>query len=260
MIAPLRRAVRGVVAIASIVAVAAGVTPACSRTPEIVASVPVAALPGHSAIALDTAPKEDLRLVPAEAYVRTYLLLFGGLVDHPAGALVPPLDVQKRARGGDGNQLFDTWDDFLGALGFPDYRNDLPRAGQTNALMVATFERIGVALCDRAVEHDLGGGPRGKKAPPPVAQRAIFAFDVPADPALTVAAFAPRFDVLHRTFLGYPLALAPTDRTTRFFALWTETRARHLAADAPKSRLSPEQVAWSAVCQGLVRHPEFHLY
>ena len=77
--------------------------------------------------------------------MRTYLHLFGGLA---------PLEFQKRARGSDGASLFDTWDDYVSALGFPDYRLDVPRQTQTNALMVATFERLGVALCDRALEHD----------------------------------------------------------------------------------------------------------
>ena len=73
-------------------------------------------------------------------------------------------------------QLFDTWDDYVSALGFPDYRLDIPRQTQTNALMVATFERLGVALCDRAVEHDLKG--RGSAAAGRTSAL-IFAFDVP---------------------------------------------------------------------------------
>ncbi len=235
----------------------AGLFAACSlfgkKTPEGVPPRPVGAIPGHDKVALDTAPKEELRLVPAEAYVRTYLQLFGGLA---------PLEVQKRARGADGAQLFDTWDDYLGALGFPDYRNDLPRSTQTNALMVATFERVGVALCDRAVEHDLSGPrPKGKAkppGPPPLAERVVFAFELPAG-ALDKAAFGPRFDVLHRTFLGYPAALAPTDRITRFHELYTSTVARHSKPDAEKSRFTPEEAGWANVCYGLVRHPEFHL-
>jgi hypothetical protein len=195
---------------------------------------------------LDTAPKEDLRMVPPEVYMRTYLQLFGALA---------PLDVQKAARGKDGAQLFDNWDAYVSALGFPDYRTDIPRQTQTNALMVATFERLGVALCDRALEHDL-------KARPilPVHERAIFAFDL-AGPATSgdVATFAPRFDVLHRTFLGYPAALAPPTRTPRFLALYRDIVASHKSV-SPKSRLTPEEAGWAAVCYGLVRHPEFHLY
>jgi hypothetical protein len=210
-----------------------------SRPPETVPSVPVAALPGHDKIAIDTAPKEDLRMVPAEAYVRTYLSLFGGLA---------PLEVQKRARGADGAQLFDAWSDYLATLGFPDDTRDLPRAKETNALMVAAFERLGAALCDRAVEHDL----RGKAA-----DRLVFAFEG-AD-AKDEAGFLPKFDVVHRTFLGYPASLAPKDRVTRFYGLFTRTIARH-ATDGKKAKLSPEEAGWAAVCEGLVRHPEFHLY
>jgi len=195
----------------------------------------------------DTAPKEDLRMVPPEVTLRTYLQLFGGLA---------PLAAQNRARGGDGNQLFDTWDDYVSALGFPDYRLDVPRQTQTNALMVATFERLGVALCDRAVEHDLRAAKGG--ALPAVSQRVIFAFDLPSG-ELDAAGFAPRFDVLHRTFLGYPASLAPSNRTARFFQLYRDIVSDHARAD-PKSRFSPGEAGWASVCYGLVRHPEFHLY
>ena len=199
----------------------------------------------RATVAQDNAPKEELRMVPAEAYMRTYLTLFGGLA---------PLEVQKRARGGDGGQLFDTWDDYFSSLGFPDYRIDMPRGTQTNALMVATFERLGVALCDRAVEHDLKAKP-----PPPVNERVIFAFDVPAG-EINQDAFDARFDVLHRTFIGYPVKLAPTDRPARFFALYQEVVKRHEAHPAPKARFTPQEAGWASVCYGLVRHPEFHLY
>ena len=81
--------------------------------------------------------------------MRTYLQLFGAL---------SPADAQKTARGNEGSALFDTWDDYVSSLGFPDYRTDIPRQTQTNTLMVATFEALGVALCDRALEHDLKCG------------------------------------------------------------------------------------------------------
>ena len=209
------------------------------KTPEVIPSVPVASLPGHAQLAIDTTPKEGLRMVPPEAYVRTYLQLFGGLA---------PLDLQKKARGADGPQLFDTWSDYLATLGFPDDKLDLPRAAQTNALMVATFERLGAALCDRAMEHD-------RKAKP--AERVIFAFE--ETEVHDAAAFSARFDVLHRTFLGYPSTLAPKDRVARFHKLFTETVARH-AGDAKKSKLTPHETGWAVVCEGLVRHPEFQLY
>jgi hypothetical protein len=120
--------------------------------------------------------------------------------------------------------------------------------------MLAAFERLGIALCDRALEHDLKAKERV-----PIERRLIFAFDLPAqDP--DEAAFAPRFDVLHRTFLSYPARLAPPDRQGKFFALYEGTVARHRAKGAAKSRFSPEEAGWAAVCYGLVRHPEFHLY
>lgn len=219
----------------------------CGAPAERIAAGPVTPLNAGASVAEDSAPKNDLRLVPPEAYMRTYLQIFGGLV---------PMDAQKRARGGDGAQIFDTWDDYVSALGLPDYRLDIPRQVQTNALMVATFERLGIALCDRAVEHDLMTI-KGA-APPPIAQRLVFAFDAPPT-VVDAQGFAPRFDVLHRTFLGYPAAMAPPDRMGRFFQLYQDTAAGHAKAD-PKSRFNPTQAAWAAVCYGLVRHPEFHLY
>ena len=92
-----------------------------------------------------------------------------------------------------------------------------------------------------------------------VDRRLIFAFDGGGE-ALSTAGFAERFDVLHRTFLGYPARLAPTDRVARFRRLFDGTRARPAAANAPKTRLSPEETGWVTVCEGLVRHPEFHFY
>jgi len=217
---------------------------ACTRA-EVVPRVSTAPLPELGHTAEDATPKQDRRLVPAEAYVRTYLQLFGGLA---------PLEVQRRARGGDGGQLFDTWDDYLSALGFPDYRLDLPRGTQTNALMIAAFERLGVALCDRALEHDLRAKP-----PPFTKDRLVFAFDPPAGD-VSPAAFSRGFDVLHRTFLGYPARLAPQGREAAFFDLYRTTAARHAEKGAPRSRFTPAESGWAAVCYGLVRHPEFHFY
>ncbi|MEZ4407017.1 MAG: hypothetical protein R3A52_11130 [Polyangiales bacterium] len=208
-----------------------------------VPATPVEAIPGHESLAQDTTPKHGPRLVPVEAYLRTYLTLFGGLA---------PLDAQTRLRGADSARVFDTWADYVSALGLPDYRVDLPRTEQTNALMVATFERVGAALCDRAAERDL-------HTPTPLAERAVFTFELPSG-ELTDAAFAERLDALHRTFLGYPLRLAPADREGRFRTLYRETVARHSVPRPPASRLSPAEAGWSAVCHGLVRHPEFHLY
>jgi hypothetical protein len=196
----------------------------------------------HAAGGGDAGPEREARLVPPEAYMRTYIELFGGLA---------PLDVQARARGPEG--LFDTWDAYLASLGLPDYKLDSPRQTQTNALMVATFERLGVALCDRAVESDLKSRP-----PVPVDKRVVFAFDVPATP-LDSAAFAGRYDVLHRLFLGYPASLAPRERTTRFYDLYASIVSEH-AKGSVHSKFSPAESGWAAVCYGLVRHPEFHLY
>lgn len=231
--------------------------PGCAGRPlERVVGTPAGKLATRETLLADAAPKAELRMIPPEVYMRTYLQLFGGLL---------PSEVQQKARGSDGGNLFDTWDDYVSALGFPDYRLDIPRQTQTNALMIASFERLGIALCDRAVEHDLAGlgkpPPKPPASPPaPVAlkDRVIFAFD-PLPGAMDEAQFAPRFDVLHRTFLGYPAALAPPERAPRYLALYRGIAATH-AKEVPRSRFSPEQAAWAAVCYGLVRHPEFHLY
>jgi hypothetical protein len=230
----------------AVTAAAAG----CDKKTEEPAGVKpsLATIPGHDSLAQDTAPKESQRMVPPEAYLRTYLEIFGG---------VSPLEVQADAKTLINNknmQLFDTWGDYLAILGLPDYASDIPRTTQTNALMLSTFERLGVALCDRAVERDLKAVP-----PPPVADRRVFAFEVPPE-AIDQAGFAERFDVLHRTFLGYPAALATTDRTAKFFTLYQAAVAKYSAMDAPPTRLTPAENGWASVCYGLVRHPEFHLY
>lgn len=194
-------------------------------------------MPAFTTIAMDTTPKERRRMAPPEAYLRAYLGWFGGLV---------PIDVQNRAKP---KNLFDAWDDYLAALGLPDYRIDIPRQNQSNTLMLATLGRLGEALCLRAVEHDLHG-----KAPP-IDKRVVYAFDVEAKPSAD--GFAERFDVLHRTFLGYPIKLAPPDRVARFFALYSEVAGRHTK---PKQPLTAAETAWAAVCTALVQHPETELY
>jgi len=198
---------------------------------------PIATIPGHDSLAQDTAPKEGPRVLPPEAYLRTYLQLFGGM---------SALEVQNAAKA---NQLFDTWNDYLGLIGLPDYSTDIPRGTQTNALMLATFERMGIALCDRALENDL-------KAATPLKDRRIFAFDMTAA-APTQAEFTERFDVLHRTFLGYPVALATTDRAGTFYKLYNDVVAMPPTTNA---KFTPAEAGWAAICYGLVRHPEFHLY
>lgn len=194
-----------------------------------------APLPAAHEVTLDTTPKEKRRMVPPEVYLRAYLGWFGGLA---------PLEVQSRARP---RGLFDVWADYLAALGLPDYKLDLPRQGQTNTLMLATLGRLGEALCVRAAEHDL-------HAKTPLDKRVVFAFEPVTTPSL--ADFAPRFDVLHRTFLGYPVRLAPPDRVAKFYALYGEIAARHKA----KNPLTPDETAWAAVCSALVQHPEAELY
>ena len=238
----IRRAARllpfAVPAGAMLAAVLSGAS--CSRAPAE-PTVSVTTIPGHGTLSEDTTTKEAPRLMLAEAYVRSYLSLFGGL---------SLLDTQTAMRAKDGSALFDTWNDYLLTLGFPQYTIDIPRQTSPNAVMVASFERVGIALCDRALEHDWITAPV-----PPASQRLVFAFDMPQGTP-SQADFAAGFDVLHRTFLGYPAALAPTDRTARFYGVYTSVVAAH----TQKTRFSPAQAGWAAVCYGLIRHPEFHLY
>ncbi len=242
---PLRRSNGTTSAAIGLVLIALGVvaasSSACSTVDEL-QSVPVTSIPGHD-LPQDNSPKDGPRMVQPEVYVRTYLHLFGGL---------SPIAAQKAMRATDNSVLFDTWNDYLSSLGFPDYRVDIPRATQTNTLMLATFERLGIALCDRSVEHDLQSGAA-------IDQRLVFAFE-PGTGSADVAAFGARFDVVHRTFLGYPAALGPVDRIPDFFDLYTKTVTAHAAQGAPKSRFTPDQAGWAAVCYGLVRHPEFQFY
>jgi hypothetical protein len=197
---------------------------ACHAPSPALAPSPPAPLPAAQTIAIDTTPKERRRMVPPEVYLRAYIAWFGGLA---------PLDVQQRAKP---KNLFDAWDDYLAALGLPDYRIDLPRQTQSNTLMLATLGRLGEALCVRASEHDFD-----RKTPKDA--RVVFAFDVKAQ-------FADGLDVLHRTFLGYPLALAPKDRESRFNTLFQYSLGRH----------KKPELAWAAVCTALVQHPEAELY
>jgi hypothetical protein len=170
-------------------------------------------------------------------------MLFGGMT---------PIQVQVAARGKDSSALFDTWNGYLSSLGLPDYRIDMARANQSNTLMLATFERLRIVLCDRALENDL-------QMSTPLENRRVYAFDLPTG-TLDRDGFAQRFDVLHRTFLGYPAALAPSSRIDSFLKLYQDTVARHAAQGAPTSRFTPTQAGFAAVCYGLMGHAEFHLY
>jgi hypothetical protein len=194
------------------------------------------ALPSARTTLIDSTPKQRRRMVPPEVYLRAYLGWFGGLT---------PLEVQNRARP---RGLFDEWYDYLAALGLPDYKIDLPRQTQSNTLMLATLGRLGEALCIRAAEHDL-------HQKTPLDQRVVFAFEPIVNP--DSVAFAERFDILHRTFLGYPAALAPHDRIARFRDLYASVAARHAGAKQP---LTADETAWAAVCSALVQHPEAELY
>lgn len=208
---------------------------------QYVAGVPATAIPGHEALQ-DNSAKEGPRLMHAEVYLRSLGRLFGDLT---------PVEVEAVARGATPGILFDRWRDYLASLGLPDHRSDVNRGVATNSLMIATFDRLAIALCIRAGERELRGAV-------PLAQRKVFAFDSP-DGALTDGEFDERFDVLHRTFLGYPAKLAETARTPRFRALYRlATSASELSAEPLK--LTPREAGWVAVCYGLARHPELHLY
>lgn len=231
-------------------AVGLATTAACTRSDDTSSptspsqpSVPISQIPGHEDLVADRGTKEGPRLLPQEALIRTYLQLFGGLA---------PRQAQAALRAGSPS-LFDGWTAYLDALGLPEHAVDQPRMNQSNSLMLATFERIGIALCDKAVDHDL----RGTTALP-LKERYIFAFDAPPGDLNEVSFKAP-FDTLHRTFLGYPSELAEPDRATRFLRLFNATRQAH-EKDPPGKGFTPSQVAWASVCYGLIRHPEFHVY
>ena len=179
---------------------------------------------------------EQRRMLPPEAYLRAYLAWFGGLA---------PRDLEARARGGG---MFDSWDAYLAALGLPDYKRDLPRQEQTNALMLSTLGRLGEALCARAAERDLHQNP-------PLGSRVVFRFEAEENP--DEAGFAKAVDVLHRKFLGYPLRLAPATRIQRLHALYRDVAARHRGETGP---LTANERAWAAVCTALVQHPEVEIY
>lgn len=214
--------------------------------PDANVATPIESMPGHENLVQDTTPKRGPRMMPVETYVRSYMQLFGGLA---------PLAVQTQIRARD-TGLFDSWNDYLSALGLPDHRVDIDRVTQTSAIMLATLERTGIALCDLAVSRELDA-----TSPTPLANRTVFAFDAPAG-ALDRAAFASRFDVLHRTFLGYPARMAPDNREQRYFDLYTRTVNRYTAASGAPTTLFrvKSNTGWAAVCYALVRHPEFQMY
>jgi hypothetical protein len=209
--------------------------------PTGIGPTPVPEIPGHENLPVDNSRKEGPRLLSGETLIRSYLSLFGGLA---------PLEMQTRLRGTTPTgqaALFDTWTDYLAALGMPDYGLDIPRFDQTNPLMLAAYERIGVALCDRAVTSDL----RATDA----TQRVVFRFNLPAG-APSDTELDQRIGMLHRRFLAYPLAMAPDGRAARFRQLYRDTAAR----TATRPGMNPTEAAWATVCYAFVRHPEFHVY
>jgi hypothetical protein len=205
----------------------------CGGGGSVAASKPEP-LPAGEVVTLSDTPVQ--RMLPPEAYLRAYLVWFGGLA---------PRDVEARARGGG---MFDSWDAYLAALGLPDYKRDLPRQEQTNALMLSALGRLGEVLCARAAEHDLHGNR-------PLASRTVFRFD--ATPSPDEAQFATSVDILHRKFLGYPLRLAPASRLTRLYTLYRTVASRHAGETTP---LTADESAWAAVCTALVQHPEVEVY
>lgn len=208
---------------------------ACGHKPESIAPTAPQALPNHVEVSLDTSPKASRRVVPPEAFLRAYLAWFGGL---------SPIDVAKQTQR---SNLFDRWNEYLASIGLPDYQLDMPRVTQINLMRLATYGRLAEALCVKSVEHDLHGRT-------PTDRRVVFAFDVKPGPSLDD--FKIGFDVLHRTFLGYPAELAPAGRVDRFYALYRQVVANHAAT----SSLTADELGWVAVCSALVQHPEAELY
>ena len=64
--------------------------PGCAGRPlERVVGTPAGKLATRETLLADAAPKAELRMIPPEVYMRTYLQLFGGLL---------PSEVQQKAR------------------------------------------------------------------------------------------------------------------------------------------------------------------
>jgi hypothetical protein len=188
---------------------------------------------------VDRSRGEGRRLLPAEVQLRAFTEAFGDL---------PPAEVEALVRAGD-PKSFDRFRDYLASLGLPDPSDDVPRAEAPNAMLLAVQERLGAALCERSLARERAI---------PVDARAIFAFDVAGEP--TAADFATRFDLLHRTFLGYPAALAPASRVARFRELFVAVMRTTSARAAARPTVTPVEAAWVAVCHALVRHPEYVTY
>src|SRR5687767_6496890 len=109
-------------------------------------SVDVSDIPGHEGMGVDSRRAQGPRTMATEVYLRSYMNLFG---------LSSPEEVAEAAQGSNGQELFETWADHLAALGLPDYSADIARAIETNAIMLGAYERLGMALCERAAPRDL---------------------------------------------------------------------------------------------------------
>ena len=102
------------------------------------------------------------------------------------------------------------------ALGFPDYRLDVPAADADQRADGRDVRAARASRCATArVEHDLE---RRRPRARPSSRAPRSSRSTPPKGDVAAAAFAPRFDVLHRTFLGYPASLAPPQRMARFYA------------------------------------------
>lgn len=207
---------------------------ACGHKPDAITPSGKTELPTATEATLDPSLKVGRRMLPPEAFLRAYLTWFGGLA---------PIDVVKKTQR---SGLFDQWQMYLQAIGLPDYQLDMPRVTESNTIMLATFGRLAEALCVKSAQHDL----HGRKHEP----RVLFDFEPMA--AASLDEFRPRFDVLHRTFLGYPADLAPPGRVERFFKLYQTVVARHEV----NPDLTADELGWVAVCTALVQHPEAGLY
>src|SRR5262249_7109952 len=108
--------------------------------PDIVEPSAPRPISGYHELALDATPEERRRMVPAESFLRSYMMWFGGLA---------PIDIQRRSKPGN---LFDDWSDYINALGLPEYMFDVPRVTQSNTVMLAAIGRLGEALCVRSAE------------------------------------------------------------------------------------------------------------
>ena len=170
--------------------------------------------------------------------MRSYLQLFGGLA---------PLDAQTALRGNNG--LFDTWRDYLAALGMPDYTLEIARNPQTNSLMIATFERMGVALCDRAVEKELQADTRRRRRH---SERS----------SLSSRPQRSRRRPIHRA-LRHPSSdfsrLSGQARQKPIACPLLQDLHRHRGRPRGQGRsqilFTPPLAGWATVCYGLVRHP-----